>query len=121
MSKIKSLDILFIFFIFIVLCLGTWQIIRLYSKNILIINLENNLKKSSVGFNESINKEYIKVSLNKKNLDSKLFLYHLHKGEIGFKVIIPYEVNNSQVVLVDKGWVKKDKINLLKKTLIIYS
>ena len=117
MSKIKSLDILFIFFIFIVLCLGTWQIIRLYSKNILIINLENNLKKSSVSFNESINKEYIKVSLNKKNLDSKLFLYHLHKGEIGFKVIIPYEVNNSQVVLVDKGWVKKDKINLLKKTL----
>jgi len=117
LSKIKSLDILFIFFIFTVLCLGTWQIIRLYSKNILIINLENNLKKSSVGFNESINKEYIKVSLNKKNLDSKLFLYHLHKGEIGFKVIIPYEINNSQVVLVDKGWVKKDKINLLKKTL----
>lgn len=39
----------------------------------------------------------------------------MHKGEIGFKVIIPYEVNNSQVVLVDKGWVKKDKINLLKK------
>ena len=117
MSKIKSLDILFIFFTFIVLCLGTWQIIRLYSKNNLIINLENNLKKSSVSFNESINEEYTKVSLNKKNLDSKLFLYHLHKGEIGFKVIIPYEVNNSQVVLVDKGWVKKDKINLLKKTL----
>ena len=117
MSKIKSLDILFIFFTFIVLCLGTWQIIRLYSKNDLIINLENNLKKSSVSFNESINEEYIKVSLNKKNLDSKLFLYYLHKGEIGFKVIIPYEVNDSQVVLVDKGWVKKDKINLLKKTL----
>ena len=117
MSKIKSLDILFIFFIFIVLCLGTWQIIRLHFKNNLIINLENNLKKSSVSFNDSTNKEYTKVSLNKKNLDSKLFLYHLHKGEIGFKVIIPYEVNNSQVVLVDKGWVKKDKINLLKKTL----
>ena len=117
MSKIKSLDILFIFFIFIVLCLGTWQIIRLHFKNNLIIILENNLKKSSVSFNESTNKEYTKVSLNKKNLDSKLFLYHLHKGEIGFKVIIPYEVNSSQVVLVDKGWVKKDKINLLKKTL----
>ena len=117
MSKIKSLDILFIFFIFIVLCLGTWQIIRLHFKNNLKINLENNLKKSSIIFNESINKEYTKVSLNKKNLDSKLFLYHLNKGEIGFKVIIPYEVNSSQVVLVDKGWVKKDKINLLKKTL----
>ena len=117
MSKIKSLDILFIFFIFIVLCLGTWQIIRLHFKNNLKINLENNLKKSSISFNESINKEYTKVSLNKKNLDSKFFLYHLHKGEIGFKVIIPYEVNSSQVVLVDKGWVKKDKINLLKKTL----
>lgn len=54
--------------------------------------------------------------MKKKNLQFKIFLYHLYKGEIGFKVIVPYEVNSSMVVLVDKGWVKKDKINLIKNT-----
>ncbi len=117
MFKIKSLDILFIFFIFIVLSLGTWQVFRLNSKSQLISDLENNLKRNSVDFNVDIDKEYTKVLLKKKNLKSKIFLYHLNKGEIGFKVIIPYEVNSSLLVLVDKGWIRKDKINLIKNSL----
>jgi surfeit locus 1 family protein len=115
--KIKSLDIFFIFFIFIVLSLGTWQVFRLYSKSKLISDLENNLKRSSIDFNVEVDKEYTKVLLKKKNLRSKIFLYHLNKGEIGFKVIIPYEVNSSLLVLVDKGWIRKDKINLIKNSL----
>jgi surfeit locus 1 family protein len=115
--KIKSLDIFFIFFIFIVLSLGTWQVFRLNSKSKLISDLENNLKRSSIHFNVDIDKEYTKVFLKKKNLKSKIFLYHLNKGEIGFKVIIPYEVNSSLLVLVDKGWIRKDKINLIKNSL----
>ena len=116
MFKIKSLDILFIFFIFIVLSLGTWQVFRLYSKSKLISDLEDNLKRSSIDFNVDIDKEYTKVLLKKKNLKSKIFLYHLNKGEIGFKVIVPYEVNSSLLVLVDKCWIRKDKINSLKTT-----
>jgi len=115
--KIKSLDILFIFFILTVLSLGTWQVLRLYSKNNLISDLENNLKKNSINFNVNIDKEYTKVLFKKKDLKSKIFLYHLNKGEIGFKVIVSYEVNSSLVVLVDKGWIRKDKINLIKNTL----
>ncbi len=118
MFKIKSLDILFIFFIFIVLSLGTWQVFRLYSKSKLISDLENNLKRNSVDFNVDIDKEYTKVLLKKKNLKSKIFLYHLNKGEIGFKVIVPYEVNSSLLVLVDKGWIRKDKINSIKNSLL---
>ena len=117
MFKIKSLDIFFIFFIFIVLSLGTWQVFRLYTKSKLISDLENNLKRSSIDFNVDVDKEYTKVLLKKKNLKSKIFLYHLNKGEIGFKVIIPYEVNSSLLVLVDKGWIRKDKINLIKNSL----
>ena len=117
MFRIKSLDIFFLFFILIVLSLGTWQVFRLYSKNNLISNLEKNLKKNSTNFNLDISEEYTKVFLKKKNLKFRIFLYHLYKGEIGFKVIVPYEVNSSMVVLVDKGWVKKDKINLIKNTL----
>ena len=115
--KIKSLDIFFIFFVLILFSLGTWQTIRLNHKNNLIENLENNLKKNSIYFNSDISKEYTKVLIKKKSLKPELFLYHLNKGEIGFKVIVPYEVNNTLVVLVDKGWVKKDKINLIKKSL----
>ena len=115
--KIKSLDIFFIFFALILFSLGTWQTIRLNHKNNLIENLENNLKKNSIYFNSDISKEYTKVLIKKKSLKPEVFLYHLNKGEIGFKVIVPYEVNNTLVVLVDKGWVKKDKINLIKKGL----
>ena len=118
MFKIKSLDIFFIFFIFIVLSLGTWQFFRLHSKSQLISDLENNLKRNSIDFNVDIDKEYTKVLLKKKNLKSKIFLYHLNKGEIGFKVIIPYEVNSSLLVLVDKGWIRKDKINSIKNSLL---
>ena len=118
MFRIKSLDIFFILFIFAVLLLGTWQVLRLNLKNNLISTLENNLKKNSIIFNEGIDKEYTKVLLKKKDLKSKIFLYHLNKGEIGFKVIVPYQVNSSLVVLVDKGWIRKDKINLIKNTLL---
>jgi surfeit locus 1 family protein len=115
--KIKSLDIFFIFFIFTILSLGTWQVYRLYLKNNLISDLQNNLKTSSINFNVDINKEYTKVLFKKKDLNKKIFLYHLNKGEIGFKVIVPYEINSSLLVLVDKGWIRKDKINLIKNTL----
>ena len=117
MFKIKSLDIFFIFFIFTVLSLGTWQVYRLYLKNNLISDLQNNLKTSSINFNVDIDKEYTKILFKKKDLNTKIFLYHLNKGEIGFKVIVPYEINSSLLVLVDKGWIRKDKINLIKNTL----
>jgi surfeit locus 1 family protein len=115
--KIKSLDIFFIFFIFTILSLGTWQVYRLYLKNNLISDLQNNLKTSSINFNVDIDKEYTKVLFKKKDINTKIFLYHLNKGEIGFKVIVPYEINSSLLVLVDKGWIRKDKINLIKNTL----
>ena len=97
--------------------MGTWQVYRLYLKNNLISNLEKNLKTSSINFNVDIDKEYTKILFKKKDLNTKIFLYHLNKGEIGFKVIVPYEINSSLLVLVDKGWIRKDKINLIKNTL----
>ena len=97
--------------------MGTWQVYRLYLKNNLISNLQNNLKTSSINFNVDIDKEYTKILFKKKDLNTKIFLYHLNKGEIGFKVIVPYEINSSLLVLVDKGWIRKDKINLIKNTL----
>ncbi|NCU48966.1 MAG: hypothetical protein EBX84_03305, partial [Candidatus Fonsibacter lacus] len=72
MFRIKSLDIFFLFFILVVLSLGTWQVFRLYSKNNLISNLEKNLKKNSTNFNLDISEEYTKVFLKKKNLKFRI-------------------------------------------------
>ena len=116
MFKIKSLDIFFIFFVLVIFSLGTWQILRLNSKKNLISQLEENLKKNSTSFNKNINKEYIKVKFKKNKSNTVIFLYQLKKGEIGFKVIVPYDIDNSSVVLIDKGWVRKKNINLIKNT-----
>ncbi|MFN5027449.1 MAG: SURF1 family cytochrome oxidase biogenesis protein, partial [Candidatus Fonsibacter sp.] len=87
--------------------MGTWQILRLNSKKNLISQLEVNLKKNSTSFNKDINKEYIKVTFKKNKSNPAIFLYQLKKGEIGFKVIVPYDIDNSSIVLIDKGWVRK--------------
>jgi hypothetical protein len=78
--KIKSLDILFIFFIFIVLSLGTWQVFRLNSKSQLISDLENNLKRNSIDFNVDIDKEYTKVLLK--------VIYQLFELVITLKLVL---------------------------------
>jgi surfeit locus 1 family protein len=118
--KIKSLDIFFIFFVLAILSLGTWQILRLNSKKNLISQLEVNLKKNSISFNKDINKEYTKVKFKKNKSNPIIFLYKLKKGEIGFKVIVPYDIDNSSIVLVDKGWVRKKNINLMRNTSFSY-
>ena len=71
MFKIKSLDIFFILFIFTILSLGTWQVYRLYLKNNLISDLQDSLKRSSIDFNEDIDKEYTKILLKKKEFKIK--------------------------------------------------
>jgi surfeit locus 1 family protein len=114
--KIKSLDIFFIFFVLAVFSLGTWQILRLHSKKNLIYRLEDNLKKNSTFFYKDINEEYTKVKFKKNKSNPAIFLYQLKKGEIGFKVIVPYEIDNSFIVLIDKGWIRKKNINLIKNT-----
>ena len=116
MFKIKSLDIFFIFFVLAIFLLGTWQVFRLYTKKNLIFYLEQNLKKNSINFNKDISEEYTKVKFKKNRSNPAIFLYQLKKGEIGFKVIVPYDIDNSSVVLIDKGWVRKKNINSIKNT-----
>ena len=116
MFKIKSLDIFFIFFVLAIFLLGTWQVFRLYTKKNLIFYLEQNLKKDSINFNKDISEEYTKVKFKKNRSNPAIFLYQLKKGEIGFKVIVPYDIDNSSVILIDKGWIRKKNINLLKNT-----
>ncbi len=116
MFKIKSLDIFFIFFVLVIFLLGTWQVFRLYSKKNLISYLEENFKKNFIYFNKDINEDYTKVKFKKNRSNPAIFLYQLKKGEIGFKVIVPYDIDNSSVVLIDKGWVRKKNIYSIKST-----
>ena len=115
MSKIKSLDILFLFFIFLVFSLGTWQVYRFHNKKIIIKNLEDSFKKKPTIFSLKEINNYKKIALQASPLPEKIFLYSLKEGEIGYKVIIPYTINKDNIVLVDKGWIKQDKINNINK------
>lgn len=116
MFKIKSLDIFFIFFVLAIFLLGTWQVFRLYTKKNLIFYLEQNLKKNSINFHKDISEEYTKVKFKRNRSNPAIFLYQLKKGEIGFKVIVPYDIDNSSVILIDKGWIRKKNINSIKNT-----
>ncbi len=116
MFKIKSLDIFFIFFVLVIFLLGTWQVFRLYSKKNSISYLEENFKKNSIYFNKDINEDYTKVKFKKNRSNPAIFLYQLKKGEIGFKVIVPYDIDNSSIILIDKGWIRKKNINSIKNT-----
>jgi surfeit locus 1 family protein len=115
LSKIKSLDIFFLFFIFLVFSLGTWQVYRLHNKKIIIKNLEDSFKKKPTIFSLKEINNYKKIALQASPLPEKIFLYSLKVGEIGYKVIIPYTINKDNIVLVDKGWIKQDKINNINK------
>ena len=115
MSKIKSLDIFFLFFIFLVFSLGTWQVYRLHNKKIIIKNLEDSFKKKPTIFSLKEINNYKKIALQASPLPEKIFLYSLKEGKIGYKVIVPYAINKDNIVLVDKGWIRQDKINNINK------
>jgi surfeit locus 1 family protein len=115
LSKIKSLDILFLFFIFLVFSLGTWQVYRLHNKKIIIKNLEDSFKKKPIIFSLNEINNYKKIALQASPLPEKIFLYSLKEGKIGYKVIVPYAINKDNIVLVDKGWIRQDKINNINK------
>ena len=54
-------SVFIIFFIFVFIALGTWQIIRLNWKNNLILEIENSLKNPPVELTQSNKQNYLKI------------------------------------------------------------
>ena len=112
-------SVFIIFFIFIFIALGTWQIIRLNWKNNLILEIENSLKNPPVQLSQSNQKNYLKIKTSGSvDFEKQIYLYNLNaSGTPGFEVFNPIIINGENYLL-NRGWIpfeKKDmpEINIL--------
>ena len=114
-----------IFFIFVFIALGTWQIIRLNWKNNLILEIEESLKNPPIELSQSNKENFLKIKTSGTiDFEKQIYLYNLNDlGTPGFEVINPILINNENY-LINRGWIpfeKKDnpEINILDQNNII--
>ena len=118
-------SVFIIFFIFVFIALGTWQIIRLNWKNNLILEIENSLKNPPVELTQSNKVNYLKIKTSGSvDFEKQIYLYNLNDtGTPGFEVLNPITINGENYLL-NRGWIpfeKKDtpEINIIDQNNII--
>ena len=112
-------SVFIIFFIFIFIALGTWQVIRLNWKNNPILEIENSLKNPPVQLSQSNQQNYLKIKTSGHvDFEKQIYLYNLNdSGTPGFEVLNPIVIDGENYLL-NRGWIpfeKKDtpEINIL--------
>ena len=103
-------SVFIIFFIFVFVGLGTWQIIRLNWKNNLILEIENSLKNPPVELVESSKENFLKIRTSGSiDFDKQIYLYNLDDtGTPGFEVINPITIGDENY-LINRGWIPFEK------------
>ena len=114
-----------IFFIFIFITLGTWQIIRLNWKNNLILEIEESLKNPPIELSQSNKENFLKIKTSGIiDFEKQIYLYNLNDSGIpGFEVLNPILIDGENY-LINRGWIpfeKKDnpEINIFDQNNII--
>ncbi len=103
-------SVFIIFFIFVFIGLGTWQIIRLNWKNNLILEIENSLKNPPVELAQSKKENFLKIKTSGSiDFDKQIYLYNLNEsGTPGFEVINPITIGDENF-LINRGWIPFEK------------
>ena len=103
-------SVFIIFFIFVFIGLGTWQIIRLNWKNNLILEIENSLKNPPVELAQSKKENFLKIKASGSiDFDKQIYLYNLNdSGTPGFEVINPITIEDENF-LINRGWIPFEK------------
>ena len=103
-------SVFIIFFIFVFIGLGTWQIIRLNWKNNLILEIENSLKNPPVELAQSNKENFLKIKTSGSiDFDKQIYLYNLNEsGTPGFEVINPITIGDENY-LINRGWIPFEK------------
>ena len=103
-------SVFIIFFIFVFIGLGTWQIIRLNWKNNLILEIENSLKNPPVELAQSTKENFLKIKTSGSiDFDKQIYLYNLNEsGTPGFEVINPIMIGDENF-LINRGWIPFEK------------
>mgnify|MGYP001181815635 CR=1 FL=1 len=104
---------IFVFFSIILFCsLGTWQIYRLQWKLDLVKEIKKGLDSEIIYYSKTNIKNYQKVKFSGIfDFKNQIYLYSLdEKGAPGFDIITPMKINTNEILLVNRGWIKKDLI-----------
>ncbi len=103
-------SVFIIFFIFVFVGLGTWQIIRLNWKNNLILEIENSLKNFPVELAQSNKENFLRIKTSGSiDFDKQIYLYNLNDSGIpGFEVINPLTIGDEHF-LINRGWIPFEK------------
>ena len=103
-------SVFIIFFIFVFIGLGTWQIIRLNWKNNLILEIENSLKNPPVELAQSKKENFLKIKTSGSiDFNKQIYLYNLNEsGTPGFEVINPIMIGDENF-LINRGWIPFEK------------
>ena len=99
--------------VLVMLALGSWQVQRLQWKNSLVEQRKDALKSNPVklydieaGIEHGYDVDWMKTrATGHFRHDQERHVYHLRKGKIGWRVITPFVIPGSMVVLVDRGFV----------------
>ena len=105
-------SVFIIFFIFVFIALGTWQVIRLNWKNNLILEIENSLKNPPVQLSQSNQQNYLKIKTSGRvDFEKQIYLYNLNdSGTPGFEVLNPILIDGENYLL-NRGWIPFEKKN----------
>ena len=105
-------SVFIIFFIFVFIALGTWQVIRLNWKNNLILEIENSLKNPPVQLSQSNQQNFLKIKTSGRvDFEKQIYLYNLNdSGTPGFEVLNPILIDGENYLL-NRGWIPFEKKN----------
>ena len=115
MKKLFLFKVFVFLFITLFCALGTWQLYRLQWKQDLINDIKKGLESVPILYTSDLNKNYQRVKLSGEYIFKKqIYLYSLNqKGAPGYDVITPFQTTNKENVLINRGWIQKDKKNNL--------
>ena len=102
---------IFVFISIILFCsLGTWQIYRLQWKLDLISEINYGLNSEPIFYTNTKIINYQKVKFDGIfDFDKQIYLYNLNeKGKPGYDIITPIKTNSNEILLVNRGWIKRD-------------
>lgn len=113
--------LIFCLFILIVCCLlSGWQLYRYYDKQYLIKIYSQRMKELPKPFPFLVDDfhhfqfQQVVVEGEYWNSQSMLIQNRMYRGQVGFEVLTPFRVKNSDVwLLVDRGWIKRENIAIL--------
>lgn len=99
----------------VLLGLGIWQLQRLEWKENLIARVEERLTQAPIAlpeeFSEPEDLTYTPVVVEGRYLHDRELYWgsRLRDGEVGYHVVTPFELADGRQVLIDRGWVPRDR------------